>query len=88
MKLIPGLLIHHTPDGAVAVPTGDAALVLHGMMKLSSTAAFLLERMENDTTEDALVQALLENYTVEEARARADVSALLAQLKAVGCLIS
>lgn len=87
MKLIPGLLVHHTPDGAVAVPTGEAAKVLHGMMKLSATAAFLLEQMEKSADEDALVKALLQNYRVEEDRARADVRALLAQLESIGCLI-
>ena len=63
MKLLQGLLLHDTPDGTIAVATGDAAKVLNGMIRLSDTAAFILRQMETDTDEDAIVAALLSHYT-------------------------
>lgn len=87
MKLLQGLLLHETPDGTIAVATGDAAKVLNGMIRLSDTAAFILRQMEEDTTEDAIVQALLEKYTgVSEEKAREDVRGIIARLDSVGLI--
>ena len=87
MKLLQGLLLHETPDGTIAVATGDAAKVLNGMIRLSDTAAFILRQLEKDTTEDAIVQALLAQYTgVEESKAREDVRGVIARLDSVGLI--
>ena len=87
MKLIPGLLIHHTPDGALAAATGEAAKVLNGMIRLSPVAAFLLRHLETETTEDALVATVLANYTAEEATGRGDIARMLSDLRAAKLLI-
>ena len=87
MKLLTGLLLHETPDGTIAVATGEAAKVLNGMIRLSDTAAFILRQMEEDTTEDAIVQALLAHYEgVEEAQAKEDVHTVIARLDQVGLI--
>ncbi len=87
MKLIPGLLIHDTPDGAIAVATGEAAKVLNGMIRLSPVAAFLLRHLETETTEDALVATVLAHYTAEEATVRQDIARMLSDLRAAKLLI-
>jgi hypothetical protein len=40
------------------------------MITLNETGAFLWERLTEETTEDALVQALLAEYDVDETTAR------------------
>ena len=87
MKLLQGLLLHDTPDGTIAVATGEAAKVLNGMIRLSDTAAFILRQMENETTEEQIVEALLANYTgVDADKARADVRDVIARLDQVGLI--
>lgn len=87
MKLIPGLLIHDTPDGTIAVATGRAASVLNGMIRLSPVAAFLFRALAEETTEDALIASVLAHYDgVDEVTARRDVGELLGQLRAAHLL--
>ena len=43
------------------------------MVRNNDTAAFLMEKLQKECTEDDLVQALLEAYEVEEKQAREDV---------------
>lgn len=82
MKLVSGLLIHDTPDGTIAVATGKASTVLNGMIRLSPVAAFLFHLLETETTEDALIAAVLANYDgVDEATARRDVGEMLDKLR-------
>ena len=87
MKLLSGLLLHDTPDGTIAVATGEASKVLNGMIRLSDTAAFILRQMDDDVSEDQIVKALLDNYTgVDEEKARADVRDVIARLDGVGLI--
>lgn len=88
MKLLPGLLIHDTPDGTIAVATGAASEVLNGMIRLSPVAAFLFRHMQEETTVDALVAAVMENYDgVDADTARRDVDAFLTELRTARLLV-
>ena len=84
MKLIQGLIVHDTPDGTVAVATGEAAKRLNGMLRLSETAAFIVRQMERDTTEEKIVDALTAAYSVEREIAARDVRALVERLDGAG----
>ena len=87
MKLLQGLILHETPDGTIAVATGEAATVLNGMIRLSDTAAFILHQMKEDVTEEQIVEALLANYTgVTPDQAKADVRDVIARLDKVGLI--
>lgn len=88
MRLVEGLLLHDTPDGTIAVATGDATKVLNGMIRLSPTAAFLFRALSQDTTEDALVQAVMTSFAnAEEATVRSDIEKLLSDLRRAHLLL-
>ncbi len=87
MRLIQGLMLHDTPEGTIAVATGEAAKVLNGMLRLSDTAAFILRHMEKETTEDEVVAAITAEYRVDEARAREDFKTLVGQLDGAGLIV-
>ena len=70
----------------ILVPVGSAAIDIHGMISLSESGHLLWQRLSTDATEDELVSALLAEYDVDEATARADVSAFVEKLKTVGLL--
>ena len=58
----------------VAVPVGETSKSFHGMVRLNETGAFLWNLMaQKDMTEEALVDALLEEYDVAREVAERDV---------------
>lgn len=80
MKLKSGFVLRQVAGENVVIPTGDA-LNLNKMITLNSTGAFLWKLLEQETDEDAMVAATLEEYDVDEASARTHVSAFVAKLK-------
>ena len=85
MKLKEGFLLRQVAGQTVVLPTGDD-LDLNMMITLNETGAFLWEHLEEENTEDGLVQALLGEYDVDEATARDAVVAFVAKLNDNGFL--
>ena len=46
----------------MAVPVGEGADELHGILKLNKSAAAILELLKEETTEEEIVEKLLEKY--------------------------
>ena len=80
MKIKEGFLLRQVAGQTVVLPTGDD-LDLNMMITLNGTGAFLWEQLQNETTEEELVKALLAEYDVDEARAKASVTAFLNKLR-------
>lgn len=85
MKLKDGFLMRSVAGQTVVLPSGDE-LDLNMMITLNETGAFLWERLQNETTEDALVSALLGEYEVDEETARKAVAAFVQKLSENGFL--
>lgn len=85
MKLKDGFLLRQVAGEHVVLPVGPE-LASNIMITLNGTGAFLWERLQSETDEDALVAALLNEYDVEEAQARACVAAFVKQLEENGFL--
>ena len=85
MKIKDGFLLRQVAGQTVVLPFGDE-LDLNMMITLNDTGAFLWEHLQNETTEEALVKALLAEYDVDEATARQSVSGFVAKLNENGFL--
>ena len=85
MKLKDGLILSQVGGQAVVLPVNDD-LDLNTMIKLNETGAFLWERMQEETSEAALVAALLAEYDVDEATARSCVERFVGKLREHGLL--
>jgi len=83
MKLKGGFVLSEIAGKTVAVPTEDD-VDLNTMITLNETGAFLWERLQAETSVDALVDALLSQYDVDEASARRSVEAFVGKLKENG----
>ena len=81
MKLRPGYMLRNVAGYNVVVPVGEAALDFNGMINLNESGAFLWKRLENETTEEALVKALLDEYETTEEIAKKDVSAFVQKMR-------
>ena len=86
MKLKPTFEIVQVADEYLAVPVGAAAGVFHGIVALSEAAAFLLQNAQGDSTEEELVQLLLDNYQVDEETAYQDLRSLTEKLRQLGMI--
>ena len=85
MKLKEGFLMRQVAGQAVVLPSGEE-LDLNMMITLNDTGAFLWERLQEETNEDALVTALLAEYEVDEETARKAVVAFVQKLSDNGFL--
>ena len=85
MKLKDGFLMRSVAGQTVVLPTGGD-LDLNTMITLNDTGAFLWEHLETETSEAALVEALLAEYDVDKATAEAAVTAFVQKLESNGFL--
>lgn len=79
MKLKEGFLLREVAGQVVVLPTGDE-LDLNMMITLNDTGKFLWEHLEEETTEEALVEALLGEYDVDKDTAAKSVAAFVQKL--------
>ena len=80
MRMKEGFVLRTVAGQTVVLPSGDE-LNLNLMITLNETGAFLWEQLQQDTSEENLVQALLEQYEVDEETARASVRRFVGELK-------
>lgn len=80
MKLKDGFVLREVMGEKVVLPTG-ANLNLNLMITLNETAEIIWRKLTDGAEMNELVQALMAEYDVDEARARASVEKFVAQLK-------
>ncbi|MBQ4569314.1 MAG: PqqD family protein [Ruminococcus sp.] len=86
MKIKENFMLRKVADCFVVVPIGSAVAEFNGMINLNEAGAFLWQQLENDTTEEAVVNAMLEQYDVDKATAEADVKRFVSQLREASLL--
>lgn len=86
MKLKDGFVLRTVAGETIVVPTG-ATLDLNMMITLNGTGKFLWEQLEKGVEAEELVAALLEEYEVDEATAKAHVAAFVEKLNGHGFLV-
>lgn len=86
MRIVRGFCIREILDEVIAVPSGDAALRLSGIVSLSPVARFLFEQLENEHTVQSLTAALMDEYEVDQATAEADIQEFLEYLRSFNLL--
>lgn len=87
MRVVPGFVVRQIAGETIAIPAGPAARELSGLLALNGSGQFLFEQLQNEQTEDTLVQAMLNAYDIDEATARADVAEFVEILRSSGVLV-
>lgn len=85
MKLKDGFILRDVAGQTIVLPSGDD-MDLNMMITLNDTGKFLWQLLQNDTSEQALVSALLSEYDVNKETAQIAVSAFVAKLNENGFL--
>ena len=86
MKLKYKFEIVEVGDDITAVPVGDGADVMHGVLQLNDAAADIMRLLEKDTTEPEIVDAIYEMYDVEKQELTGQVHDFIETLKKDGII--
>ena len=86
MQVSKDLILREVAGEYILIPVGKAALKIHGMINLSESAVFLWKKLQEDCTEEELVQALLKEYDIDRETAAADVRELIEQMQKIGVM--
>lgn len=77
--------VKHTIDGqTVVVPTADAQF--HGLVQGNKSVEVIMDCLENDTTEDEIVEVLYNRFDGDKEFMRADVRDVISKLKGIGAI--
>lgn len=87
MKLKYRFVIRDVAGKPVAVTIGADNAAFNGMVKLNDSAKFIFEKLNTeDISLEALVSAVMENYSIDEATAKDAVEAFVGNLRANGLI--
>ena len=86
MKFKDGVIIAKNGDEHIIVAAGEAGQMFSGMIKMNSTAAFIAELLQSETTEESLIDRLLEKYEVTPEQARLAVMSVLEKFRSAGLM--
>lgn len=87
MRIVSGFILREIVGETVAIPSGDSARLLSGLIALNETGRFLFGLLQQEQTERSLVAALLEEYEIDPVTAGEDVSQFLQLLRQHGLLV-
>lgn len=73
MKIKEGFILRNVAGNNVVVPVGQANLDFNGMMSLNDTGAFLFGKMIEGISREELINAVVEEYGIDEQLAATDV---------------
>lgn len=86
MKLDPRFLTHETRGEHYIISSNDTRF--KGIVKNNETAAFIVECLKEDTTESAVVDKLLAEYTdVDRQTVESDVADIISKLRSIGAIV-
>ena len=84
MKLKDGFIMQKVKNDYVIVAVNGSDF--SGMVRSNRTAAYVVELLKKDTTEEAIVRDMLARYDAPEEKIRADVGYVLRTLRDIGAL--
>ena len=77
--------IKHTVDGeTILVPTGSADF--HGLVQGNKSVSAILDCLENDVTEEEIVDTLCKLFNGDREIISADVADVISRLKKIGAI--
>lgn len=80
MKIKGELILREIAGEHILIPTGASALEIKGMISLSESGVLLWERLQNECSEEELIDAVLDAYDIDRETAALDVRSFLDQL--------
>ncbi len=86
MKIKKGFILRKVGEQNVVVAVGSASRSFNGIIRLNDSGRYLWEKLQGGITEQELLQAMLNDFDIDEGTASADISAFIAKLEGAGLL--
>ena len=86
MKIKEGFVTRKIADTIVAVPTGKLVNEFQGMIKLTDSAKFVWDLLQQDTTMDEIVNQYVKKYNIDTNKARTDIEKFITHLKSANII--
>ncbi len=86
MKAKEGFVLRHIVDEYILMPVGDNITKFKGTILLNPVSALVWEKLKDPVSKADLLQAVLDEFEVDEAVASADLDDLLATLREYGVI--
>lgn len=86
MKIKKGYLVREIADSYIVVPVGERVIDFKGIMTLNDTGNFIWKCLADEITYSRLLAAILDEYEVDEATAKADLDEFLNEAREGGVL--
>ena len=87
MRVSNEMLLREIAGEYILIPIGQTALRVHGMIRLSESGLLLWKKLQNGTTEEEMVNSILEEYIIDRETAIKEVRAFIGQMRRIGILI-
>ena len=84
MKLKDSFVTHDIDDTQFLIPLSQGGF--SGFLRSNATAAFIINCLKKDTTEEKITNALLQEYDANRETVSADVRRVLDELRSIGAL--
>jgi len=86
MKLISGFVLHNVDQDCMAIATGEALEKFNGLVRNNETAGFIFGLLQEDTSEEKIVDAMCAEYNAPREVITADVHRIINQIREAGLL--
>ncbi len=87
MRLHEDFAVHDAGDEQIMVATGEMALRFNGLVRSNMTAAFIVEQLQEETTEEAVVDAMFAKFDAPKDVIAKDVARVIDQLRSIGAIV-
>lgn len=86
MKINGEFVLREIAGETILIPVGQTALTMNGMITLDPVAALIWKKLEAESDETTILQAILDTFEVDEKTASADLQDFLGQMINAGLL--
>lgn len=81
------MIIREIAGEHILIPVGKAALKIHGMIGLSESGLLLWKELQQDRSEEDLVESILKEYDIDRETATKDVRMFLKKMRDIDMII-
>ncbi len=81
MKLRGEFVVRQVMEETVAIPVGQSALELNGMILLNDVSKLIWEQLEQETELETIVAAVTDAFEVSDQEAKEDIQEFLDKLR-------
>ena len=86
MKLKYDLEMLEVVDDKIAIPVSQSQDSFHGILRINEVTSDILKLLKDDTTEDAVIDAMLQEYDASREEIAESVHRVIGQLQEAGLL--